>query len=64
MIKESKYCSDGIKKHFNQELVMTKEDNEHFKNSSKCWIYDNDYIDNDVKVRDHCHNWKIQRLCT
>ena len=34
---------------------MTKEDNEDFKNSTKCCICDNDYIDNDVKVRDHCH---------
>ena len=34
---------------------MTKEDNEVFKNSTKCWICDNDYIDNDVKVIDHCH---------
>ena len=24
MIKESKYCSDEMKKHFNKELVMTK----------------------------------------
>ena len=22
---------------------------------TKCWICDNDYIDNDIKVRDHCH---------
>ena len=21
----------------------------------KCWICDNDYVDNDVKVRDYCH---------
>ena len=34
---------------------MTKEDNEDFKNSTKCWICDNDDIDTDVKVRDHCH---------
>ena len=33
---------------------MTKNDNEDFKNSTKCWICDNDYIDNDVKVSDHC----------
>ena len=33
---------------------MTKEDNEDFKNSTKCLICDNDYIDNDVKVRDYC----------
>ena len=26
-----------------------------FKTSIKCWIWDNDYIDNDVKVRDLCH---------
>ena len=32
MIKESKYCSDVMKKDFNKELVMTKKDNEHFKN--------------------------------
>ena len=34
---------------------MTKEDNEDFKNSTKCWFSDNDYIETDVKVRDHCH---------
>ena len=38
-----------MKKQFNKELVMTKEDNEDFE------ICDNDYIDGDVKVRDHCH---------
>ena len=32
-----------------------KEDNKNFQNSTKCWICDNDYIDTDVKVRDHCH---------
>ena len=48
MIKESKYCTDIMKKHFNKELVMTKKDNEDFKNSTKCWICD-------VKVRDNFH---------
>ena len=28
---------------------------EDLKNSTKCWIFVNDYVDNDVKVRDHCH---------
>ena len=37
---------------FNKERVMTKEDNEGFENSAKFWTCD---IDNDVKVRDHCH---------
>ena len=55
MIEENKYCSDVIKKLFNKEFVMTKEDNEDYKNSTKCWICDNDYVDNNVKVRDHCY---------
>ena len=38
MIEESKYYIDMIKKHFNKVLVMTKEDNEGFENSTKCWI--------------------------
>ena len=55
MTKESKYYSNVMKKHFDKELVMMKENNEDFKNSTKCWIYDNDYVDADVKIRDHCH---------
>ena len=30
VIKESKYCSEVMKKHYNKELVMTKEDNGNF----------------------------------
>ena len=38
---------------------MTKEHNENFENSAKCWICDNDYIDPDIKARDNCHiTWK------
>ena len=55
MIEESNYCSDVMKKHFNKELVITKKDNEDFENPTACWICNNDYIDNDGKVRDHCH---------
>ena len=39
---QSRYCSDVMKKHFNRELVMTKEHNEDFKKSTKCWICDSD----------------------
>ena len=38
MIEESKYCSKVTKKHFHKELVMNKDDNKDFKNSTKCWI--------------------------
>ena len=55
MIEESKYCNDVMKKHFKKELVTTKKDNEDFENSTKCQIYDNDYTNTDVKIRDHCH---------
>ena len=43
-----------MEKHFNKELVMTKKDNEDFQNSTTCRICDNNYIDNDVKERNHC----------
>ena len=49
MTEESKYCSQLIKKLYNKELVMTKEDKEDF---TKCSICVND---KDVKVRDHYH---------
>ena len=59
MIEESRYFTDVIKKHFNNELVMTKGDNEEFKNSTKCWICDNDYTDNDVSKKSLSYHWKI-----
>ena len=34
---------------------MTKKDDEDFKISTKRWIRDSDYVNNDVKVQDHCH---------
>ena len=34
MIEESKYCSNVVEKPFNKGLVMIKEDNEDFKNST------------------------------
>ena len=55
MVEESKYWSDVMKKHFNKELVMAKEDDKDFENFNKCWIFDNAYLQGDVKVRDHCH---------
>ena len=40
IIEESKYCSDVMKKNFNKELVMIKEDNKDFGNSlrGRCHI--------------------------
>ena len=60
VMEQIRYCRKVVKEYFNKELVMTKEGNEDFNNSAKCWICDNDYVENDVKVRDHCH---ITRKC-
>ena len=35
--------------------MITKKNTGDFKNSAECWICDNDYVDNDVNRRDHCH---------
>ena len=34
---------------------MTKQCDKGFEKSIKFWIFDNSYVDGDVKVRDHCH---------
>ena len=44
-----------IKNIFDKELVMTKEDYKDFTKSTKYWTCDNDYVDNDNKLRDNCH---------
>ena len=33
-----------MKKYFNKELAMTKEDKEHFENSTVCWPCDSDML--------------------
>ena len=34
---------------------MAEKDAKDFEISPRCWIYDNVYVNRDVKVRDHCH---------
>ena len=46
-----------MKKQFNKELVMIKNNFEDFQNSTKWWICDNDYIDGDVNVRGAVASW-------
>ena len=43
MTESSKYCSDVMKKLF-EELVMTKKGNGDYKNSTKFLICDNDIL--------------------
>ena len=55
MLEEVEYCKGVIKKWFNKPLVMTEDDEMHFKLMDKCHICDMEYTDKDVRVRDHCH---------
>ena len=52
---EVNWCKSKIKKHFNKPLQMTKENKRDFKKATRCYICDKPYIDNDIRVRDHCH---------
>ena len=49
-----------LKKYFNKELVLTREDDKNFENSTKCWICDHAYAYSGVKVRDH---FRITEKC-
>ena len=59
MIAGRKYWSKEKEKYFKEELVMTKEDNKDFKIPTKCWICGNNYVDNNVRRRNHCHITRI-----
>ena len=61
MIEERKYCSNVMKKHYNKELVKSKEDKEDFENPTKCWVCDNVYVDGDIIERGHCQRGYAQR---
>ena len=47
-----------------KELVMTKNDYVGLKHSFKCWICDNVYVEDDDKLRDHCHTAERNRAST
>ena len=52
---EYNYCGRVIKKHFNNRLVMTAEQNEEFERSNISWICGKLINIDDNKVRDHDH---------
>ena len=52
ILKEYDYLKKVMKKHFNKNLIMTK-DEEQLQSSSTCWICEK--LIDDEKVRDHCH---------
>ena len=44
-----------MKQHFNKKLVKTKEGNQKYERSTKCWIRDNTFVKGGDKVMDHCY---------
>ena len=54
IFNEYSYCKSIMKKHFNKNLIMSAEEQEQFEKTEICWICDK-LIENDNKVRDHCH---------
>ena len=55
IFKEYNYCKGIMKKHFNNNLVISAEQNEEFERSNICWICGKLIEIGDNKVRDHDH---------
>ena len=36
MVEQSNYCNCEMKKYFNKQIVMTKDDNKNFESSTNC----------------------------
>ena len=44
-----------MEKHFNENLIISKKEEEQFQSSSAYWICEKLIDDDDEKVRDHFH---------
>ena len=40
-------------KHFNNDMILTKDDERNFKIADKCYICNKKYSEKDICVRDH-----------
>ena len=49
MQKKMKY------KHLNKDMILTKDDEQNFKNADKCYICNIKYSEKDVRVKENCH---------
>ena len=58
IFKEYSYCKDVIKKHFNNNLVVTPEQNKEFEANNICWICGKLIDIDENKVRHHDHTKK------
>ena len=44
-----------MKKHVNENIVMSEKDKQRFQSSNKCWISDKLFDTGNSEVRDRCH---------
>ena len=55
MLEEVKWCQNMKKNHFDEDMILTKEDKKDFKTADKCHICNKKYVETDIRARDHCH---------
>ena len=54
MIEEYKQCMNLLKKHFNQEIIMTDQDKTNFKSATKCYVCNKKFNKPSEKLKEHC----------
>ena len=55
MLEEVEWCQKMKHKHFNKDVIPTKDDEQTLKNTDKCYIFNKKYSEKDVRIRDYCH---------
>ena len=54
MLEKVEYCKKMVKKHFNRNLTITKEELKTFKGSNECHICGEKYGEEDKPIMDYC----------
>ena len=55
ILKEYESCKKVMKKHLNENLIMSEKEEGQFQSSNTCSICKKLIDDEDEEVRDHCH---------
>ena len=55
LLEEQKEIKKIIKQNFNKEMIISKKEQNDFKNAKSYHICNKEYNNEDVPVRDHCH---------
>ena len=55
LLEEQEEVKKIIKQNFNKEMIISKKEQNDFKNANSFHICNKEYSNEDVPVRDHCH---------